>query len=63
MQRRPILLDKWIRLSVGKTEILLEVSTSCCMKDQGPDQRSKHHLARGSVVILVRSKREQYTVD
>lgn len=58
MQRRPKLLNKWIRRSVGKREILLEVSTSCCMKYQGPDQRSKHQLARESVLILGRSERE-----
>ena len=58
MQRRPKLLDKWMRLSVVKTEILVEVSTGCCMKDQGANQRSKHHFARGTVVILVRSERE-----
>ena len=58
MQRRPKLLDKWIRPSVGETKILLEVSTSCCMEDQGPDQRSKHQLARESLFILGRSERE-----
>jgi len=63
MQRRPKLLDKYMRPSVGKTKILLKVSTSCCMEDQGPDQRSKHQLARECVIILGRSERKQYTVD
>lgn len=59
MQHNPELLYKWIGRSVGKTEVLLGDPTSCCVKDQGPDQRSKHQLARDSIaVILGRSERE-----
>ena len=63
MQRRPRLLEKWIRPSVGNTEILLEISTSCRMKNQRPHSTKQASACFVRVWLSLLEARENNTLS